>query len=68
MKRSVLERTVVVALFILVMTAFSFAERDTQKLFARYNTKSTVEVQITKPTVTAKLPVASMEAEASVAE
>jgi hypothetical protein len=56
MKRTVLERAFVIVLFVLVMIAFSFAERDTQKLFEKYNTKSTVEVP--KPSVeyTAQLP------------
>jgi hypothetical protein len=44
MKRTVLEKSFVVVLFVLVMVAFSFAERDTKKLFEKYNTKSTVEI------------------------
>jgi hypothetical protein len=44
MKKTVLERSFVIVLFVLVMIAFSFAERDTQKLFEKYNTKSTVEI------------------------
>lgn len=43
MKRNVLEKSLVIVLFVLVITAFSFAERDTQKAFEKYNTKSTVE-------------------------
>ena len=43
MKRTVLEKSFVAVLFVLVIIAFSFAERDTQKLFEKYNTKSTVE-------------------------
>jgi hypothetical protein len=43
MKKTVLEKSFVVVLFVLVIVAFSFAERDTQKLFEKYNTKSTVE-------------------------
>lgn len=43
MKKTLLERSFVIVLFVLVMIAFSFAERDTQKLFEKYNTKSTVE-------------------------
>lgn len=43
MKRTILERSFVVVLFVLVIIAFSFAERDTQKAFEKYNTKSTVE-------------------------
>lgn len=56
MKRTVFERVFVIVLFVLVMIAFSFAERDTQKLFEKYNQKSTVEVS--KPTVeyTAQIP------------
>jgi hypothetical protein len=43
MKRTVLEKSFVAVLFVLVIVIFSFAERDTQKLFEKYNTKSTVE-------------------------
>ena len=43
MKKSLLEKSFVVVLFVLVMVAFSFAERDTQKAFEKYNAKSTVE-------------------------
>jgi hypothetical protein len=43
MKKSVLEKSFVAALFVLVMIVFSFAERDTQKAFEKYNAKSTVE-------------------------
>lgn len=53
MKRTVLERSFVVVLFVLVMVAFSFAERDTKKLFEKYNTKSTVEMPAQTPDYTA---------------
>lgn len=43
MKKTVFEKSFVIVLFILVMIAFAFAERDTQKLFEKYNTKSTVQ-------------------------
>jgi len=43
MKKSLFEKGFVVVLFVLVMVAFSFAERDTQKAFEKYNTKSTVK-------------------------
>jgi hypothetical protein len=43
MKKSLLEKTFVIVLFVLVIVAFSFAERDTQKVFEKYNTKNTVE-------------------------
>ena len=43
MKKSLLDKGFVIVLFVLVMVAFSFAERDTQKAFEKYNTKSTVE-------------------------
>ncbi|HTM91981.1 MAG TPA: hypothetical protein VL095_06160 [Flavisolibacter sp.] len=56
MKRTVLERSFVVVLFILVMVAFSFAERDTQKLFEKYNTKSTVEIPKQTVEYTAEAP------------
>lgn len=42
MKRNALEKGFVSVLFILVIVIFSFAERDTQKAFEKYNTKSTV--------------------------
>lgn len=38
-----LEKSFVVVLFVLVVVIFSFAERDTQKAFEKYNTKGTVE-------------------------
>jgi hypothetical protein len=56
MKRTVLERSFVVVLFVLVMVAFSFAERDTKKLFEKYNTKSTVEMPAQAPDYTAGIP------------
>jgi len=37
MKRAILERNIVVVLFVLVLIVFSFAERDTQKLNQLYN-------------------------------
>lgn len=43
MKKSLVEKSFVIVLFVLVMIAFSFAQRDTQKLFEKYNTKSTVK-------------------------
>lgn len=42
MKKSILEKSFVIVLFVLVMVAFSFAERDTKKAFEKYNVKSTV--------------------------
>ena len=56
MKRAVLERSFVIVLFVLVMVAFSFAERDTQKLFEKYNTKSTVEIPKQTVDYTAEVP------------
>lgn len=43
MKRTALEKGFVFVLFVLVIVIFSFAERDTQKAFEKFNTKSTVE-------------------------
>jgi hypothetical protein len=43
MKKTVFEKSFVIVLFVLVMLAFALAERDTQKLFEKYNTKSTVK-------------------------
>ncbi|GEM_PF-1789968 len=37
MKKTVLERNIVVVLFVLVLVVFSFAERDTRKLSRLYN-------------------------------
>jgi hypothetical protein len=54
MKKSLLERSFVVVLFVLVMVAFSFAERDTQKAFRKYNVKSTVEILTKKVNYTAE--------------
>lgn len=56
MKRTVLERSFVIVLFVLVMVAFSFAERDTQKLFEKYNTKSTVDIPKQTVDYTAEVP------------
>jgi hypothetical protein len=54
MKKSLLEKSFVIVLFILVMVAFSFAERDTQKAFQKYNVKSTVETLTQKVDYTAE--------------
>ena len=56
MKRALLEKSFVIVLFVLVMVAFSFAERDTQKLFEKYNTKSTVEMPKQMDDYTAEIP------------
>lgn len=40
MKRAVVERNIVVALFILVLIAFSFAEKDSKKLDQLYTKKA----------------------------
>lgn len=56
MKRNLLEKSLVIVLFVLVMIVFSFAERDTQKLFEKHNTKSTVELRQNKPAYTAEIP------------
>ena len=54
MKRAVIERNIVVVLFILVLIAFSFAERDTQKAFEKFNVKSTVQTLAPKVDYTAE--------------
>jgi hypothetical protein len=43
MKKKIFEKSFVIVLFVLVMVAFALAERDTQKAFEKYNTKSTVK-------------------------
>ena len=57
MKKILLERSFVVALFVLVMIVFSFAERDTQKLFEKRNQKNTVVEIKSSPPLTAETPV-----------
>jgi len=52
MKKSLIERGFVIVLFVLVLVMFSFAQRDTQRAFEKYNMKSTVEVQNKIPQVT----------------
>ena len=52
MKKSLIERSFVVVLFVLILVIFSFAQRDTQKLFEKYNMKSTVGIQNKMPQVT----------------
>ncbi len=47
MKKDLVERNMVVVLFILVMVVFSFAERDTKKLFQHYNSKNITEIGTT---------------------
>lgn len=54
MKRTVLEKSFVIVLFVLVIITFSFAERDTQKAFEKYNTKSTVETPLHQDNFTAE--------------
>jgi hypothetical protein len=55
MKRTVLEKSLVFVLFVSVIVIFSFAERDTQKAFEKYNTKSTVEIPKMKTGYTAEV-------------
>jgi hypothetical protein len=56
MKKSVFEKSFVVALFVLVMVLFAFAERDTQKAFEKYNTKTTLEISKKSVDYTAEAP------------
>jgi hypothetical protein len=56
MKRALLEKSFVIVLFVLVMVIFSFAERDTQKLFEKYNVKGSVEVPRKMNDYTAEIP------------
>ena len=37
MKKAFIEKSAVVLLFVLVLVVFSFAERDTKKVFSQYN-------------------------------
>ncbi|MGZ3844569.1 MAG: hypothetical protein ACXVLT_00975 [Flavisolibacter sp.] len=55
MKRSLLEKSFVIVLFVLVMVAFSFAQRDTQKAFEKYNVKGTVQTLTPKVDYTAEV-------------
>jgi hypothetical protein len=56
MKGTVSEKSFVIVLFVLVIVAFSLAERDTQKAFEKYNTKSTVEIPKKTIDYTAEAP------------
>jgi uncharacterized protein YqhQ len=56
MKKSILEKSFVVILFVLVMIVFSFAERDTQKVFEMHNAKSTVKTIDKTSDYTAETP------------
>jgi hypothetical protein len=44
MKRALVERNIVVALFVTVLVVFSFAERDSRKLIEFYNSRNTTEI------------------------
>lgn len=55
MKKNLLEKGCVVVLFVLVMITFSLAERDTQKLFEKNNTKKAVETTTKKIDYTAEV-------------
>lgn len=44
MKRSLVEKSFVIVLFVLVMVAFSFAQRDTRKALEKYDTQNTVDI------------------------
>ena len=52
MKKALIERSLVVVLFILVLIVFAFAERDTRKLFERqtHNTVNTFDTDPAAPT------------------
>ena len=54
MKRTFLERSTVVVLFILVLVVFSFAERDTQKMVKFYKANM-AEIDNTRPTKSASV-------------
>lgn len=56
MKRTALEKGFVFVLFVLVIVIFSFAERDTQKAFEKFNAKSTVEAPLQTENYTAEAP------------
>jgi len=56
MKKTLLEKSFVIVLFVLVMIFFSLAERDTQKLFEKYNTKTTVKTTEQTVDYTAEFP------------
>lgn len=56
MKKTLLEKSFVIVLFVLVMISFSLAERDTQKLFEKYNTKTTVKKHGQTVDYTAEFP------------
>ncbi len=43
-KNAIVEKGVVVTMFVLVLVVFSFAQRDTDKLFALYSRTSTAQM------------------------
>jgi len=53
MKRALVERNLVVFLFVIVLVVFSFAERDTQKLIQFYNSRNTTEIKAPASTLIA---------------
>jgi len=48
MKKAILERNIVVVLFVLVLVIFSFAEKDSKKLDSLYNKKTGVKKLLKK--------------------
>lgn len=52
MKGALIERSIVVILFVLVLVVFSFAERDTRKL-VQLHPRGTVQIIPEKPAYTA---------------
>lgn len=43
-KNAIIEKGVVITMFVLVLVVFSFAQRDTDKLFALYSGTSTTQM------------------------
>ncbi|HEV7621831.1 MAG TPA: hypothetical protein VGO09_08865 [Flavisolibacter sp.] len=43
MKKEAVEKKTIILLFIMVLVAFSFAQRDSKKLYLMYNNKSVTD-------------------------
>ena len=55
MKKALVERNMVVILFVLVMVVFSFAKRDTAKLFENNNVKAVTDLSFPPKRVLAEV-------------
>jgi len=57
MKRAIVERNIVVVLFILVLVIFSFAQRDSKQLARLYTATNAVKAKLASVPPAERLPV-----------